>query len=92
MHIYYNNTKIKKQKKTHNKNLNLLLNLLINCISARSVPQILSIESCIYCCIGQCTFLLLNVLIIGLCNFANSLLDIISFLTVLPKVFLSKNL
>ena len=35
---------------THNKNLNRLLNLLINCISARSAPQILSIK-------GECAFL-----------------------------------
>ena len=71
---------------THNKNLNPLLNLLINCISTRSAPQILPIK-------GECTFLLLNFLIIGLCNyFANSLLDIFSFLTVPPEVFLSKNL
>ena len=30
---------------THNKNLNLLLNLLINCISAKSAPQILSLNA-----------------------------------------------
>ena len=42
------------------------LNLLINCISS----QILSIK-------GDCTFLFLNFLIIGLCNSsANSLLEI----------------
>ena len=46
---------------THNKNLNILLNLLINCISAKSAPQILSIK-------GECTFLLSFFLIIGLCN------------------------
>ena len=34
---------------THNENLNPLLNLLINCISARSAPQIFSIK-------GECTF------------------------------------
>ena len=34
---------------THNENLNPLLDLLINCISARSAPQILSIK-------GECTF------------------------------------
>ena len=38
-----------------NKNLNPLLNLLINCTSAKSAPQILSI-------IGWCTFLLSNFL------------------------------
>ena len=53
----------------NNKNLNHLLNLLINCISARSAPQIFSIK-------GECTFLLLNFLIIGLCNSsANYLLE-----------------
>ena len=46
---------------THNKNLNPLSHLLINYISTRSAPQILSIE-------GDCTFVLLNFLIIGLCN------------------------
>ena len=55
----------------HNKHLNPLLNLLINCISAKSMPQILSIKS-------ECTFLLLNLLIIGLGNSsANSLRHII---------------
>ena len=34
---------------THIKNLNPLLNLLINCISAKSEPQILSIK-------GECTY------------------------------------
>ena len=29
---------------THNKNVNPLLNLLINCISAKSAPQILSLN------------------------------------------------
>ena len=54
----------------NNKNLNHLLNSLINCISARSAPQILSMK-------GECTFLLLNFLIIGLCNSsANYLLEI----------------
>ena len=45
----------------HNKNLNPLSSLVINCISARSAPQILSMK-------GECTFIFLNVLIIGLCN------------------------
>ena len=54
-------------------NLNLLLNLPINCISARSAPQILSMK-------GDCFFHFLNVLIIGLCNSsANSLFEIFSF-------------
>ena len=55
----------------HNKILNPLLNLLINCTSARSVPQILSINS-------ERTFRFSNFRINGLCNSsANSLLDII---------------
>ena len=66
---------------TQNKNLNPLLNLLINCISDRSAPQILSIKD-------DCTFLFLNFLVIGLCNSsANSLLEIILFLIPLPEVF-----
>ena len=70
---------------THHKNLNLLLNAFINCISAKSVPQILSIK-------GECSFLLLNFLIIGFCNCsANSLLEIISFLTIPPEVYLSED-
>ena len=55
---------------THYEDLNPLLNLLINCISATSEPQVYK---------GECTFLFLNFLIIGLCNSSpNSLLDIIS--------------
>ena len=57
----------------HNENLSPLLNLLINYIFAKFSPQILSVK-------GECTFLSLNFVIIGLCNScANSLLDIISF-------------
>ena len=68
---------------THNKNLNLLLNLLINYISVRSAPQILSIKD-------DSTFLFSNFLIVGLCNSsANSLLQIILFSTVSPEVDLS---
>ena len=68
----------------HNKNLNPLLNLHISCISARSAPEILSIN-------GECSFIFLYFLIIGLCNSsASSLLDTISFLTVLPEVFYQK--
>ena len=44
---------------TYNKNLNPLLNLLNNCIYAKSTPQILSLNK-------EYTFLLLNFLIIGL--------------------------
>ena len=80
MHICY------KYKKKHNKDLNLLFNLLINGISARSAPQILSVKH-------DGTFPFSNFLIIGLSNSsANSLLKIILFLTVPPGVFLSKNL
>ena len=65
---------------THNKSLNPLLNLLINSIFARSAPQIFSIKN-------YCTFLLLNFLIIGLCNSsANSLFKIFSFLIPLLEV------
>ena len=68
----------------HNKNLKPLLNLLINCISAKSAPQILPIK-------GECTFLLLNIPIIGLCNSsANSLLEIFSFSIPLPELFYQK--
>ena len=64
---------------THNKNINPLLNLLISCVSTRSAPQILSIK-------GDCTFLFLNFLIIGLCNSsADSLFEIFSFLIALPE-------
>ena len=64
---------------TYNKKLNPLLNLLINCISAKSAYQILSIK-------GECTFILLNYLIIGLCNSAAiPLLKSFSFLIPLPE-------
>ena len=70
----------------HNKNLNPILNLLINCISSKSAPQILSIK-------GECTFSLLNFPVIVFSNsFANSLLQIFSFLIPLPEVYLSKSL
>ena len=69
---------------THNRNLNPILNLLINCISARSTLQILSIKD-------ECTFFFSNFQIIGLCNScANTLLEIILWLTVRPEVYLSK--
>ena len=58
---------------THNKNLNPLLNLLINSISARSAPQVLSIK-------GECALLFSDFLIIGLCiSSANSFLETIAF-------------
>ena len=73
--IAYNLLLIKKK---------LVLNLLINCISARSAPQLLSIKD-------ECTFLFLKFLIIGLCNSsANSLFEIFSFLTVPAEVFYQK--
>ena len=60
------------------------MDLLISCISARSAPQILSIKD-------ECTFLFLHFLIIDLCNSsADSLLDIIPFVTVPPEVFYQK--
>ena len=71
----------------HNKKHIFVFNLLINFISARSAPQIFSIE-------GDCAFLLWNFLRSGLCNsFTNSLLEIVSFLIPLlgnPKIFYQK--
>ena len=67
---------------THNKKRLPLFNLLINCILARSALQISSIK-------GDCSFIFLNFLIIGLCNYsANSLPDIFSFLVAPLEVFL----
>ena len=69
---------------TLNKSLNPSSNLLINYISARSAPQILSIKD-------ECTFPFSNFLIIGLCNSsANSLFEIFSFLIALPEADLSR--
>ena len=77
---------------THNKNLNALLNLLINCISTRYAPQILLINV-------EFPFLFFNFLIIDFCNSSvNSLFEIFSYLisdlfasvAVPPEVFLSK--
>ena len=76
----------------HNKKQIPLINLLINCISAISAPQILSIT-------GESTFLSLNFLMFGLCiSSANSLFEIFSFLTAAlfasvaapPEVFYQK--
>ena len=65
----------------HNKNLNLLLNLRIDCISAKSALQILSIQV-------KCTFLLFKFLINSLCNSsANSLLEIFSFWHHFQRIF-----
>ena len=63
------------------RNSNPLLNLLINCVSARSAPQRLSIKD-------KCTFLFSIFLIIGLCNSsANCWSYIFSFSIPLPEVF-----
>ena len=76
------------------KNQNLVLNLLINCIPARSVPRILSIKD-------KCTFHFSVFLIIGLCNsLSNShenesnghWFHINSLLMPLLEVFLSNHL
>ena len=68
----------------YDKNLNSLLDLIINCISARSACQVLSIK-------GECTFLFSHFLIVVLLNSsANSLFKIFSFLVPQPEVFLSK--
>ena len=68
----------------YNKTLIPLLSLLNNCISVISTPQILSIK-------GECIFLLLSFLIIGLCNSsANSLLAIFLFLITLAKALYQK--
>ena len=69
---------------THYKKQIPLLNLLINCISARSQLQILYLKD-------EYMFCFLDFLIIGLCNSsANSLFDRFSFLTASPEVGLSK--
>ena len=53
----------------------------MNCISATSSPQILSMK-------GEYTFLLLNFLRIALCNsFTNSLSEIFLFLMPRPEAF-----
>ena len=68
--------------KTHDKNLNHSLNLFINFISARSLPQILFPN----------VILFSSFLINALCkSFANSLLDKISFLSV-PLEFFYPNI
>ena len=73
MHIYW------KYQKDIIKNEFLLLNFRINCISARSAPQYLSIK-------GEYTFRFSNFLIIDLCNpLAISCFDVFPFLTVPPE-------
>ena len=60
----------------HNKNQNLLLYLRINCISARSAPELLSLKN-------EYTLRFLNFVILGLCNTpANCWSDKFSFLMV----------
>ena len=69
----------------HNKKQIPLLNLVNNCISAKSEPQMLSIK-------GECTFHFSNFLVIGLCNSsANSLFCIVLFLTAPHTLFYQKN-
>ena len=71
---------------THNKKRIPLLNLLINYISARSAPKITFIKD-------ESTFPSLNFLITGLCNsLANSLFEILSFLTPLQEIFFYQNI
>ena len=74
--------------------MNSFIILLMNCISARSAPQILSLKD-------EYAFLFSNFLIIGLCNFStNCWFYLISSLIPLPVTdlpaseanFLSKNL
>ena len=66
--------KLLKISRIHNKKRIPLLNLLINCISVKSAPQILSLDE-LY------TFRFLNFLITGLCNsFTNCSFCLISFL------------
>ena len=67
----------------NNEKQTLLLKLFINCISARSVPQIMSQKD-------ECTFWFSNFLIIGLCKpSANIVLFSITQLKVLaPQVLL----
>ena len=67
---------------THNKKLNPLSNLLINCISAKSAPQMLPIKV-------ECTFLVLKFVIVDLRNAsANCWSGIFSFLIPLQANFL----
>ena len=69
---------------THMTTINPLLNLLINCISSRSAPQILSIKD-------GCTFLSWKFIIIGLCNSSsNSLFEIFLFSIPLQGGFYQK--
>ena len=77
---------LRKISITHNKNLNPLLNLLINCILAKTELQVLSLNL-------EKTVLSLKFLIIGLCSFsANSKFCLNLSLTPLPFDVLSKNL
>ena len=67
----------------HNKTQNSLLNSLINFISSKAVPQILSLKE-------KCTFRFSNFLIIGVSNpYANFWFEIISLLLADLFVFLT---
>ena len=75
-----------KISKTHNKNLNPLLNLPINSISERSATQILSLKV-------ECDFLFLSFVIIGFCNSShNCWSNIFSFLIPPPEVSFNKRI
>ena len=68
----------------HGKNRNSLLNLLINCISGRSAPQILSLKD-------NYIFRFSSFLITGLCNsVANSWFGISSLITPLPPTLFAR--
>ena len=61
-----------------------IINLLINCMPAKSVPQILTIKD-------GCTFRFANFLVRGWCSSsAKSVFCMTSFLTALPAVFYRK--
>ena len=70
---------------THNKDRIPFLDLLINCIEERSAPQILPIKD-------EHIFRF-SAFLMSLCNSsANSLLDLILFLTALPELFFIKKI
>ena len=68
---------------THNKKEISLINLLFNCVSARSAPQVMSIKN-------ECPFRFSNFLITGFRNsLANSWFEIFPFLIPPPEADLS---
>ena len=80
--VFMTHIEIKKWKnrKKKNKNRNLLLYLLINCISSTSATQIIFLTV-------DYTLHFSNFLITGLCNYsANCSFKIVSFLIAPPKV------